>query len=431
MRLRPGKLLGRLLGVLIVGGFVVLILVTLGAGVLGDREGRPEEKPDEVLPPSPVSVKEVHLESIEITYRRAGTIRPLRRFSLGFEIAGRVAELGSSAEGETLDEGDRVLPGHLLARLDDQVLSAQAQEARARLSEAKARQEQASSDLGRADRVRQRGSKIITDDQYQDYVTKLAVADAQVAVAEAQLKSALKNLDNTRLKAPEPELEALGGPVRPAGQAPETQMVLSRRTINVGESVNPQQVVMELLRVDHVLLVVGVPEANVGNIAVGQPAHVELLARDRFQRERPRLEGKVYRVAEAADDTTSLFEVEILLPNPDGVLKPGLIAVARIVVDVLQGFKVPLTSVVFRGKQMLLFTVGADEKARSFRLEHWIEQEGYLVLTHLPPEHHRVVVRGQHRLVEGRPVRREKVPDGSPVAPDEEIPVRAAAVPAS
>jgi len=317
MRLRWNRLLGRLLGVLIVVGFVLVVLVTLGAGVLGNRGGQPEEKPDDVLPPSPVSVKELHLESIEITYSRAGTIQPLRRFSLGFEEAGRVAELGKTAEGKTLDEGDLVLPGRLLARLDDQVLSARVAEAGARLTEAEARQKQASLDLGRADRIRQRGSRAITDDQYQDYVTQVAVADAQVAVAEAQLTSAEKNLDNTRLKTPEPELEVLRLPVRPAGQVPEARMVLSRRMINVGESVSPQQVVMELLRIDHVLLVVGVPEASVGSIAVGQRAHVELLARDRFRRKRPRLEGRVYRVAEAADDTTSLFEVEILLPNPE------------------------------------------------------------------------------------------------------------------
>jgi len=112
-------------------------------------------------------------------------------------------------------------------------------------------------------------------------------------------------------------------------------------------------------------------------------------------------------------------------------LKPGLIALARIVVDQIEGFRVPISSAVFRDKKMLLFTKGADGNAHSFPLEHWIEQEGDLVLTSLPPEHRNVVVRGQHRLVEGRPLSIAEMPDEGPADPEEDIPVRAAAGPAS
>jgi multidrug efflux pump subunit AcrA (membrane-fusion protein) len=172
---------------------------------------------------------------------------------------------------------------------------------------------------------------------------------------------------------------------------------------------------MELIQVEEVLLVVGVPEAFVGDIQVGQTAHVDLFAQDRFRRKRPSLRGTVHRVAEAADDSTGLFEVEILVPNQEGVLKPGRIGLAHIVVQRCDGFRVPITCAVFRDGKTWLFSVGDDDKAHSFKVERWIEQGPDMILSELPPEHQRIVVRGQHRLVDGRSVR--EVPEPATGAP--------------
>ena len=145
-------------------------------------------------------------------------------------------------------------------------------------------------------------------------------------------------------------------------------------------------------------------------VLAGQRAHVELLARDRFRRERPRGEGRVYRVAEAADRTTGLFEVEISLPNRDGTWRPGLIAMAHIVLKEVEGFRIPMTSVVVRSDQTFLFTVaqitkdGKQGKARRLPLEDWIEQDTDLILTDLSPQNRSIITRGQHRLVDGRDV---------------------------
>jgi multidrug efflux pump subunit AcrA (membrane-fusion protein) len=128
------------------------------------------------------------------------------------------------------------------------------------------------------------------------------------------------------------------------------------------------------------------------------------LARDRFRRKRPPLEGHVRRVAQAADDTTGLFEVEVVLANPGGSLKPGLIGLAHVVVQTVQGFRIPETAVVFREGRAFLFSVDSSGVARQFVLEDWIEEGSDLILAELPPEHRRIVVRGQHRLVDGRAV---------------------------
>jgi len=380
-------------GLLIVIGFGLIILVTLGIGVLGWGAPEAEEEQEVRIPPSPVAVRKVELEPIEIIRSYSGMIRPMERFGLGFEIAGRVMELGVNRQGEPLDEGDRVGPGDLLARLDNRVLVA-------RLKEAKAQLEQSQADLNRVRLLESRQPGAVSQSELDERRTASALAQAQFDMAE-------KNLEDARL-------------VWPA----KVPGVISKRLVKPGESVTPHETVFEVIQVDEVLLVVGVPESEVSEIRVKQPVHVELFARDRFRQRRPRLEGRVQQVGEAADDTTGLFEVEIKLPNPDGRLKPGLIALGRIVIDSVEGFRVSVTNAVFRGDETFLFTVGEDEKAHRFVLDHYIEQGPDLILSQLPPAHRLVVVRGQHRLVEGRPV--EVVPSGTegPIEMDREIPVR-------
>jgi len=396
---------GRIVGLVIVTVFALGAAISVTTGGLGEVDDQATELSTVTIPPTPVTVMEARQELIEITDSFSGMIRPMERFSLGFEIAGRVVALGVNVQGKPLDEGDRVKAGQVLAKLDERTLRARVEECDAMLGEARAqvegalaRLEQAQSDLNRSEDLKLAGDRVITKAQYQADVTKVAVAEADVAVAKATLAkaesvrpTAIKNLEDATL------VSSVDG-------------VIARRHVNVGESVSPHQAIMEVIQVDDVLLVVGVPEAYVGEIELGQRAHVELLARDRFRRERPRGEGRVYRVAEAADRTTGLFEVEIKLPNTDGTWRPGLIAMAHIVLKEVDGFRVPMTSVVVRGDQTFLFTVaqatkdGKQGKAHRLPLEDWIEQNTDLILSELSPQDQLIVTRGQHRLVDGRDV---------------------------
>ena len=462
------------LGPLIVTGLAVAVAIMITAGRFRGNASEEGEKPDRAIPQTAVSVMRVPLESIEITDAYSGMIRPRERFSLGFEIAGRVAELGVNQgprrQGKSLDEGDRVGAGDVLARLDDRVLRARLEEAKAQLDRAKAQNveynallEKAQSDMGRAEELKRRGGRVITAADYQDTVSKLAVAEAQtsagraqLAVALAQLQTANKNLEDSTLLSP-------------------VSGVISKRYVNAGESVNPQQIVMEIIQVDEVLLVIGVPEAYVGAIRAGQQVHVELLARDRFGRKRPTTQGSVFQVAEAADQTTGLFDVEIVLSNPRRDWKPGLIALARIVVDEVQGFRIPMSCAVFRKDQTYLFLldeVAKDGKAHRLGLRDWIEEGSDLVVplgsaalgnggkflfspgedgharrfdvppdwntpdwgtpvgAAIPPElpevYWTIVSRGQHRLVDGRPVKRVELRTEQPAQIDSQPRVRPA-----
>ncbi len=339
--------------------------------VYGTQIADDEQEQIVVAAPTPVSVKVVRRQVVDITAQYSGMIRPWERYRLAFELGGRVKSLGTNPSGEPLDEGQHVTAGQIIAQLDARILVAE-------MNQAMANQEKAQSDINRAKSLRARNSKAITDADYQAFVTELALADARFDVAE-------KRLEDTDLLSP-------------------VDGVISRRMINAGESVNPQQPLFEIIQVDQVLLVIGVPESRVREVREGQPVVIRFLGTDRFRRQWPSADGRVHQVGQTADDKTGLFEVEIVIGNLDHQIRPGLIGVGEIVVDRIDGFRVPVASAVFRDGKSYLYAVDASGTARQFELTDYVEQGGELIIPDLPPEFHTVIVRGQRRLVDGRAV---------------------------
>lgn len=385
-----GNLARRFTGVAVLVLFTLLVVastfvrdwdrvIEVGKKLLGS--GASKELPLETLPKAIVSVVDVAPEPIDITDRYSGMVRPWERYTLAFEVPGRVRELGRGSQGVALDEGDRVAANQVIAQLDDRLLVAQFRESTANL-------EQAQSDLQRATDLRDRDAKSITEAEYQSLVT-------QVALSEARREIAQKHLDDATLRSP-------------------VNGVISKRMLNAGESINMHMPVFEIVEVDRVLLVVGVPESRVRSIKEQQPVRVEFAGRDRFRREGTPVDGHVFRVSQTADDKTGLFEVEIEISNSDGAIRPGLIGVGEIVVEHLKGFRVPFSSVVFRDRKAMIFSVGQDDRAHPWELRHWVEQGPDIVFPELPDAMRRVVVRGQHRLMEGREV---EVTPSAEVAP--------------
>jgi multidrug efflux pump subunit AcrA (membrane-fusion protein) len=312
----------------------------------------------------------------------------------------------------------------------------------------------------------------ITESEYQERLTdyKLAVTRLDLAkenLSETTLAFSLDELDKTDPGAPDDTgtdaaTESRSGAATEPAPRPATgdrrRFVIARREISPGESVSAHQVVMEVLQVDHVLLVVGVPESRVrpliarmrevratrpGDDAPSRPepgelkepdaerfeVHVELLSSGQLGDGGQILDGEVYRIAEAADTTSGLFEVEVLLDNADGMLRPGLIARATIVVDRVRGYDLPISAAVFSNDEASLFTVTSEEVDvklmhwtlgrrrvdRAQRIDlgkrwarpggrlvaQWIEQDGRIVIPLPEKPLGRIVTRGQHRVTDG------------------------------
>ncbi len=351
-------------------------------------------------PKALVSVSPIRADWVELTQTFTGKVRPWETYTLGFEVGGRIVALGKDENDQPLDDGMRVSAGQLLAQLDDRIF-------RARKSEATAQLEEAMSDLKRARRLRKKSPGAITDSEFQEHLTATALARAQHEIA-------LKNLDDAVLAAP-------------------VEATLSRRMVNVGESVGMGQMAFELVQDEEMLVVVDVPESHIReleirNRAVGQKhdasprkvhrAYVTLEGRNRFGDRLATMEGEVYRIAQVADPRTGLFEVEIRVPNHDRLLRAGMVATARIVTDRMRAYKVPESAVIFRGDEAFLFTMDNESsplqamfwevgaipirRARRVTLTQWIDQGSSVMVPEEEAQLENIILRGQQRLADGQ-----------------------------
>ena len=373
------------------------------AGLAGTAPPPPAASPKPRIAADPIRP-----ELCELTIKYSGKVRPWETYSLGFEVAGRVAALGKDAQRRPLDVGAKVKAGQVLARLDDRIL-------RARKSESVAQQEQAAGDIQRARALRQRGgSQAITDAEYQEFLTAYALAKAQQEIAA-------KNLEDAVLVSP-------------------VDGVVAHRMVEAGESVNPHAVIFEVVENDPVLLVIDVPEARVRELELrmrevreasargdSDPesrvfrARVQLEGRDLYGKPWPAIDAEVYRIAELADSRTGLFEVEVKIPNGEGLLRPGMVASAEIVTDRLLAYRVPEDAIIFRGRQAYLYhlvpesadvqamfwTVGQTELQRAQRVDikQFVDQGDAVLIPATSVDLGPVVVRGQQRLTSDQLVR--------------------------
>jgi HlyD family secretion protein len=172
------------------------------------------------------------------------------------------------------------------------------------------------------------------------------IAEANVGVAQAQLEA-------LRLGATEEEVMAAEARVEQARAALESVEVridkmtlraprggtVLERLVNLGEIAPPNFALLALADLDVVTLTVYVPEDQLGLVKVGQEVRVTV---DSYPDRT--FSGKVVHIATKAEFTpknvqtreervTTVFAVDIDIPNQDHALKPGMPADAEILVE--------------------------------------------------------------------------------------------------
>jgi RND family efflux transporter MFP subunit len=143
--------------------------------------------------------------------------------------------------------------------------------------------------------------------------------------------------------------------------------IVTLRNVNTGDLTQPgadQPPLFVIARSDIVTIRVAVPEAFAAAVNPGDHAEV------RIQEMKGRLlKGQVSRVSWALDPKTRTLRVEIDLPNPKRTLLPGLYAYATVIVDEHpDALTVPATAVVTEKDKSYCVAV-ADGKARRRPIE--------------------------------------------------------------
>jgi RND family efflux transporter MFP subunit len=273
--------------------------VGLGLALVGCQGKAAEAAADKQAPAVHVQTEPARSIDVPRVLRLTGTLRGDREADLAANAVGRV--LTTSVE-----RGQQIKPGQVLAKLDTRAAALSAAEARAQAESTRAQEEQARTECERYAQLKQKGA--ISDLEYQQKVTLCRTLPLNLQAASARAALAAQNVGDGVIRAP------FGG-------------VVTERYVDAGQYVRQDTRIVTVVSADLLRLQVTVPEAQVANVKEGAALSFAVSAypERRFQ-------GTVKFVSGALRASTRDLVVEALVPNPERLLMPGMFADVELVV---------------------------------------------------------------------------------------------------
>lgn len=310
---------------------------------------------------SPVKVQAYKVENGTVVSEvmGTGTLEAKVRASISSKISGLLIEV-------LTDQGERVIKGQLIARLDDKDLQQQVKVAEAELSAAKATVNRVGAEIESAQ------ATVVKEES--NYKRSLTLSKTH-AVAQKELETALESMNVARSKLNQSELariEAQKGVEKAEASLSFNKEILDdtnisapfdalvvRRNRDPGDVVVPGSSIVDIISTDQLWISAWVDETAMGLLAVGQPAVIIFRSRP----EAP-VKGKVIRFSPETDRETREFLVDVGMEQLPKIWAVG--QRAEVYIETAQKNDVliiPQKFIVWRDKQPFVM-VDADGKAR-------------------------------------------------------------------
>jgi len=280
---------------------------------------------------------EVRTEAIEARdlveiVTASGNIRARRTVDISSDVSARVSEL-------LIDEGDDVVAGQVLLRLEQDQYQAALSRTEAQLAQAEAQASQQQANLLRAERdrnrllaLRARDSILVSRQQLDDSATDVEIQQAMLSSAQYGVSQARAGVDESQ--------DRLSKTVFIAPMAGKVTRlnVEEGETVIIGTMNNPGSLVLTISDLSVIEVVVKVDETDVPAITLMDSASIRI---DAFpDRE---FAGRVTEIGNSAINPPSQaaagqqaaidFEVVLTLEASDAPLRPDLSATADVVVE--------------------------------------------------------------------------------------------------
>ncbi len=255
----------------------------------------------------------VERRDIVLTATASGVIQPILTLSVKSKASGEILE-------EPVQTGDEVKKDQLLARVDPRIPQNNLTQAQANVAVAKAQLDNATAQLKRSQALF--ATQSITQAGLDSAQLAAATARAAVATAEATLQTAKDAMQDTHVQAPITgtvlELDAVLG------------TVISSPTNDVGGGT----VILKMANLDTVQVSALVDETDVGKVQAGMAVTINV---DAYPNRT--FDGSVLKIEPQAQVTqnVTMFPVEVNIPNPGHVLKPGMNTEVEIHIGQRQG----------------------------------------------------------------------------------------------
>lgn len=266
--------------------------------------------------------------------RTTGTLMPEEQADVAAETGGRVVSA-------PVERGTRVSSGAELVRVSSAETDAQLKEAEANAAQIEARlgigqggafsvdavpevqNAKASFELAQSEFARIKSlldQRVVSQSEHDQRRTQMEAARQQYESAKNAATQQFQSLQAARARVALARKASADTIVR----APFAGVV-AQRLVDVGDYVTKGMKVVSVVGVNPLRVQLTVPEQFVSAVAVGQPVVFEVDAYPGRQ-----FKGQVKYVSPALEAAQRALTVEAIVPNGDGVLKPGLFATARI-----------------------------------------------------------------------------------------------------
>ncbi len=305
---------------------------------------------------------ELQPEQIKDAINLPGTIEPWTSLTLMAKVSGAISEV-------LVQEGSAIHKGQVLARIEPD-------DYRIALDAAKA-----AYTLAKADYERDR-----------EMLHKRVISAASLQSSETRLQTALAELEKAKLQLSRCTITApMNG-------------VVKRLDAKIGLYLSVGDPLAQLLQIDRVKAVVGIPESDVD--AIRRIDVVDLTVQALGAKD---FVGKKYFLSPAPDTSAYLYRLELALDNPEHHVLPGMFFRAHIIKQrVDEALAVPLYAVISRNDEQFVFVV-EDGKVRKQSVKLGIIEKWQVEVTEGLEPGDQVVIEGHRDVEHGQQVKVIKV----------------------
>ncbi|HKS09830.1 MAG TPA: efflux RND transporter periplasmic adaptor subunit [Pyrinomonadaceae bacterium] len=308
----------------------------------------------------PVKVKAVESHSAANNVRYSASIRPAAQVEVAFKVSGYVDDIARekdpAGQWRYIQAGDIVHKGLTLARVRQSDYAARVNEAKSQIGEARSALDANHSQLHEAiaavDTARAQvndakavfernkldyerakilfSSESITKPEYDATKQQYEVAEAKYEASKGQLKAAEAKVataqaqisaGESRIRTAEATTASATIPLQDTQlKAPMSAVVIERK-VEMGTLVGQGSAAFVLADLSYVKAAFGVPDTSLRSLKLGDTLTITSDATPGTE-----FSGHISRISPSADQNSRAFEVEVTIPNEQGLLKPGMIA---------------------------------------------------------------------------------------------------------
>ena len=364
-------------------------------------------------PVKTAAVVVVERKAIENALTLSGEFRPYQQVDVHAKVAGYIKHI-------FVDVGDHVKAGQVLAILEVPELNAQVAGAQAAIQRYRDAIQKSQSEIRRAEsshsayhaaytRLKQASEsrtgliaeQELDDSQAKDQESEAQTESARAAMSESKSQLAMAQADLERLLA----LEAYSHITAPFAGVVTKRYADTGALIQAGTaSATQAMAVVQLAEWSRLRLVVPVPESAVVQMQPASAVQVRVAAVNRT------FEGHVARFADSLSEETRTMHTEIDVENPDGTLKDGMYAEAKIILKQRgNALAVPIQALERNAAGATVLIVNSEGQVEERQVKLGIEGSDRVEVTSGLAENDRVIIGNRSEFHPGERVQPKAV----------------------